>query len=172
MSDDICGAENRHGEPCGMTAGWGTDHVGEGRCRFHGGASPRGSDHPSFVHGLFSDYLDEDDRETMRILEEYEDAEKLEELINWRLARLRRYVREMQADERESFWDGFRRIVEGADKLEADEMQQLAKMTARHQQAVQHEIDVIRKLVRDHNKIAEGTDVNVSWAQALAGDDA
>lgn len=36
---DICGAENRNGEPCQLKAGWGTDHLGEGRCKFHGGLS-------------------------------------------------------------------------------------------------------------------------------------
>ena len=34
-----CGARRRQGdgEPCKHTAGWGTDHVGTGRCRLHGG---------------------------------------------------------------------------------------------------------------------------------------
>ena len=36
---DICGAKNRNGEPCKLKAGWGTDHLGEGRCKFHGGKS-------------------------------------------------------------------------------------------------------------------------------------
>jgi hypothetical protein len=39
MTDDICGASNRDDEPCGLPAGWGTDHPGEGRCKHHGGAS-------------------------------------------------------------------------------------------------------------------------------------
>lgn len=38
-----CGAENRDGEPCSLSAGWGTDHTGEGRCKFHGGASSGGA---------------------------------------------------------------------------------------------------------------------------------
>lgn len=37
---DKCGAKNRNGEPCGHPAGWGTDHNGEGRCKFHGGTNP------------------------------------------------------------------------------------------------------------------------------------
>lgn len=32
-----CGAESRTGGTCGLPAGWGTDHVGVGRCRKHGG---------------------------------------------------------------------------------------------------------------------------------------
>ncbi len=38
-----CGAKTRAGTPCALRAGWATDHVGEGRCKFHGGKSPRKS---------------------------------------------------------------------------------------------------------------------------------
>lgn len=34
-----CSGTNRRGEQCRRPAGWGTDHVGEGKCRNHGGAS-------------------------------------------------------------------------------------------------------------------------------------
>lgn len=37
-----CGARNRSGGTCGLPAGHGTDHVGAGRCRLHGGRSPSG----------------------------------------------------------------------------------------------------------------------------------
>jgi hypothetical protein len=37
---ELCGAKTRKGTPCEKTAGWGTSHVGVGRCRQHGGASP------------------------------------------------------------------------------------------------------------------------------------
>lgn len=30
------GGQKRGGEPCGREAGWGTDHLGEGRCKDHG----------------------------------------------------------------------------------------------------------------------------------------
>jgi hypothetical protein len=42
-----CGAKNRHGSTCGHEAGWHTDHLGEGRCRLHGGATP-------IKHGRYS----------------------------------------------------------------------------------------------------------------------
>lgn len=35
-----CGAKTRAGRPCLKPAGAGTTHVGVGRCRLHGGASP------------------------------------------------------------------------------------------------------------------------------------
>lgn len=33
----ICGGKNKSGFDCGRQAGWGTDHLGVGRCRTHGG---------------------------------------------------------------------------------------------------------------------------------------
>ena len=37
-----CGAATRRADrrPCRRPAGWGTDHVGQGKCRLHGGATP------------------------------------------------------------------------------------------------------------------------------------
>ena len=44
----LCGAKTRHnhdknGGFCQLPAGFGTDHPGEGRCKYHGGATPRNS---------------------------------------------------------------------------------------------------------------------------------
>jgi hypothetical protein len=36
-----CGAKTRGGKPCQRPAGSGTGHVGTGRCKLHGGASPQ-----------------------------------------------------------------------------------------------------------------------------------
>jgi hypothetical protein len=35
-----CGAKTRSGGNCTQVAGWGTDHVGEGPCKLHGGSTP------------------------------------------------------------------------------------------------------------------------------------
>lgn len=40
MAANLCGADKRSGGPCGRPAGWGTGHVGIGRCKFHGGSTP------------------------------------------------------------------------------------------------------------------------------------
>jgi hypothetical protein len=44
---EICGATNRHGDPCKLPAGWGTPGSGGDRCKFHGGCStgPDDTDH-------------------------------------------------------------------------------------------------------------------------------
>lgn len=34
-----CGAKTRSGGTCTQVAGWGTDHVGEGPCKLHGGST-------------------------------------------------------------------------------------------------------------------------------------
>lgn len=47
----ICGARNREFNPCENKAGKGTDHLGEGRCKYHGGKnqSPLSK---NFKHGM------------------------------------------------------------------------------------------------------------------------
>jgi len=48
-SADLCGAETRSGAPCKQPAGWGTEHVGRGRCKLHGGNAGR-----PVKHGRYS----------------------------------------------------------------------------------------------------------------------
>jgi len=156
---ETCDATNRDGDPCGLPAGWGTDHVGEGRCKLHGGASATGEDNPAFKHGLFSDHLSEEDREAVDALADLDNAEKLEELINWRLARLRRYLRQKNDVERESFFDKFDRLVQEGRKngdpgLSAAQIKELAKALSMNNRAAQEEIDLVRKLIKAHDKVA------------------
>ena len=48
---NYCGAKTKgKGTPCKRPAGWGTKHVGEGRCKLHGGAS----DGRPIIHGRYS----------------------------------------------------------------------------------------------------------------------
>lgn len=35
-----CGGTKRNGQPCTQRAGYGTEHVGIGKCKFHGGCTP------------------------------------------------------------------------------------------------------------------------------------
>jgi len=41
---------------CTLNRGWGTEHPGQGRCRYHGGASLGGRDHPNYIDGRDSKY--------------------------------------------------------------------------------------------------------------------
>lgn len=45
-----CGAKTRLDGACKRPAGWGTDHVGEGRCKLHAGSSPG----RPLIHGRYS----------------------------------------------------------------------------------------------------------------------
>jgi len=52
----LCGVKTRAGTLWRRPAGWGTEHVGEGRCKLHGGRSPRGPLHPRYKHGRYAKY--------------------------------------------------------------------------------------------------------------------
>jgi hypothetical protein len=47
VASPTCGAKTRSGSPCRQIAGYKTDHVGQGRCNLHGGATP-------VIHGRYS----------------------------------------------------------------------------------------------------------------------
>ena len=60
----ICGRPGRQtGQPCGRPAGWGTDHPGDGPCKFHGGKTGRGPKNLNFRHGLRSKFWKPEDVE-------------------------------------------------------------------------------------------------------------
>lgn len=85
MTHDKCGCKNRNGEPCELAAGWGTEND-SGPCKFHGGASPKGPDHPQYKHGAFSEHLRSDltDAEKEALGEmagAFDDPEEARELI-------------------------------------------------------------------------------------------
>jgi hypothetical protein len=48
---DFGGKNRRTGKPCELIAGWGTDHVGSGKCRKHGGGPNMGR---PIEHGRYS----------------------------------------------------------------------------------------------------------------------
>ena len=69
-NENTCGRTNRDDEPCGLPAGWGTDHPGEGACKLHGGnaGAPEGNNNAE-THALNADpynyyeSLDSEERE-------------------------------------------------------------------------------------------------------------
>jgi len=72
------GGTNRHDEPCGRTAGWGTE-FDDGKCRQHRGTSPDGSSHQgndwAATHKAYSQSFVEDfltDEEIERV-EQFQD---------------------------------------------------------------------------------------------------
>lgn len=66
-----CGAKNRDGSKCQNPAGHGTDHVGSGKCRLHGGASngaPKGNKN-AVKHGIYSRLFSEDELEEAKAMQ-------------------------------------------------------------------------------------------------------
>lgn len=62
-----CGARTRAGTPCRRPAGWGTAHVGEGRCKLHGGNAGAPSRNRNAVttgeyETIWLDQLDDEER--------------------------------------------------------------------------------------------------------------
>ena len=65
-----CGAKTRAGTPCQQKAGWGTEHVGSGKCKLHGGkttGAPIGNRN-AFKHGMRSRGHTEQRKYLMEIL--------------------------------------------------------------------------------------------------------
>jgi len=71
-----CGAKTRAGggHPCGRMAGHGTNHLGMGRCKYHGGSTP-------IKHGLYSNVVPAAMRESYRAALENTDPNSMREHI-------------------------------------------------------------------------------------------
>jgi hypothetical protein len=78
------GKSKRTGEQCKKPAGWGTDHVGAGKCRIHGGSTP-------IKHGRYSQIVRPEMREKIERFEQDPDPLNLEPEV----AILRAHVEEL-----------------------------------------------------------------------------
>lgn len=66
-TDKHCnGIRRGHTGYCTRPAGWGTDHLGTGRCKLHGGASLRGAESATYKHGGSSRYYPQRLREKVQ----------------------------------------------------------------------------------------------------------
>lgn len=152
-------------DDCGQAAGWGTDHVGVGACKLHGGKSPTGKDNPAFKHGLFSKVIRKEDRETLRTIEQMSTAAKLESTLNVQVMKLRRAIEGMESDDRASFMDVFEDVVDasaGRDgTIDKEQLRYLAQMLGQNERAVRGWMDLIRKTAKDLHKITDGERVTV-----------
>lgn len=109
----ICGATaKRTGEPCEQPAGWGTGHVGEGRCKLHGGASLAGPASGQYKTGKYSQYLPK------RLKDRYEESltdqrlMALREEIALTDARQAELVQKLDTGEGPSAWETAREAVQ------------------------------------------------------------
>ena len=162
MSGDYptCGATTRQGHPCKLVAGWGTDHHGEGRCKFHGGAStgpPKGSKNAR-KHGTWEtvvkDQLSDEERELYEQIEDIHDLNEELKILRYKLIRL------LQPVEREQAF-GLKDRVEKV-TLEVDEVEK--------SRAIAILADSIRKVVKDMQALGSddgSLDVLVQFAESV-----
>jgi hypothetical protein len=140
----------RPGETCSQPAGWGTDHVGTGRCRFHGGATPRGADSPHFVHGGYSGYIQDQIAEKVRVFENADPFDLTHELALTR-ALLADFISRIETPYAASaletislLVDRIRKIVESINRIKNDSALTAAEITylaARSAEVVTRYID-------------------------------
>jgi hypothetical protein len=155
------------GDKCGQTAGWGTDHVGVGACKLHGGTggAPSGPDNGQWKHGLYSDVVREEDHETLQKIEDMTTAAKLESTLNMQVLKLRRAIEGMEDEQRTSFMDAFGALVDGASgrdgNIDKEQLRYLAQMLGQNDRAVREWMDLIRKTAKDLHKITDGEQVTV-----------
>jgi hypothetical protein len=74
-----CGAKTRNGTQCNRPSGWGTKHVGIGKCKLHGGASP-------IKHGLYSKYTKHTLADTVQTLVDDPELTNLRQQIAFKQA--------------------------------------------------------------------------------------
>jgi hypothetical protein len=150
---------------CDNGAGKGTDHFGEGRCKHHAGSSLKGEEHPNFEHGLFSDFLSDDDREELEAIEQQGNLGNLQSTINYEFLRLRRAVRNLEGedDDDQSFWDAYNEIIQSASEtgLGNEEIASLAELLDASYGAFAKRIESLRKLVKTYEELTEGRKVNI-----------
>lgn len=96
----LCGAKRRGtNETCKKPAGWGTDHNGRGRCKYHGGATPSGPQSANFKHGGYADvFLNEYKAHYEAVAENDQPFELLPEFLAQR-AMYRAYLKKVTEQE-------------------------------------------------------------------------
>lgn len=149
---------------CKCWPGKGTDHVGEGRCSLHDGA-PKGEKNGAFKHGLYSDVIREEDKETLKEIESMTTAAKLESTLNMQVLKLHRAIEGMESEDRKDFMEVFEEVVAGASapdgEIDGRQLRSLAKMLGENESAIREWMDLIRKTAKDLHKITDGESVTV-----------
>lgn len=148
---------------CGQAAGWGTDHVGVGACKLHGGnaGAPSGPDNGNWKHGLFSEVVREEDKATLKKIEDMTTAAKLESTLNMQIMKLHRAVEQSESAEQSDFWGAFADLMSKVEEPEETDLRSLASMLTQNDRYLREWMDLIRKSAKDLHKITEGEQVTV-----------
>lgn len=139
MTKKTCGAKLKNGSGyCTQPAGWGTDHVGEGRCKLHGGSTPRGAASTHFVHGARSIYMKNVKHDIAHKVDAFLDADPFdlsEELALMRglledfVSRVDWPVKDEQRGQIAMLVDRIRKTVESINRIKNDSALTAAEIT-------------------------------------------
>lgn len=73
----LCGARKRDGsgDTCKRPAGWGTEHVGFGTCKLHGGSTPASSKHAERERQAWQQFLVDEIDPSLKVIRQLRDGE-------------------------------------------------------------------------------------------------
>jgi hypothetical protein len=127
---NLCGAKTRKGKTCTQPA------MSSGRCRMHGGATPRGADHPAFKHGRYSKAMPDHLGERYRASLEDEERHDLRDEIAVAEAKVAECLYRMSVDpgDSDTLWIKLRNLereIRRSDKVQGKQLLALLLQTIR-----------------------------------------
>ena len=160
-----CGAKTRAGTPCRRPAGWGTDHVGEGRCKLHGGKSTgappekmKGNQNAK-KHGFFSRYIPQETLEIMGMLEEKSPADLIWDQIMIQYAAIIRAQQIMYVESKNEIIKELKKVKNGENFTEKEwEIQFAWDRQANFLNAQSRAMSELRSLIKQFNELATEDD--------------
>lgn len=160
-----CGAKTRAGTPCRRPAGWGTDHVGEGRCKLHGGKSTgappekmKGNQNAK-KHGFFSRYIPQETLEIMGMLEEKSPADLIWDQIMIQYAAIIRAQKIMFVDNKDEIIKEIKKERETEHGIEVEyEFQFAWDRHATFLNAQSRAMSELRSLIKQFNELVTEDD--------------
>ena len=160
-----CGAKTRAGTPCRRPAGWGTDHVGEGRCKLHGGKSTgappekmKGNQNAK-KHGFFSRYIPQETLEIMGMLEEKSPADLIWDQIMIQYAAIIRAQQIMYVESKDEIIKELKKVKNGENFTEKEwEIQFAWDRQANFLNAQSRAMSELRSLIKQFNELATEDD--------------
>lgn len=134
---------------CGNWPGKGTDHVGQGRCSLHGGASLRGEDHPNFKDGSWSGFVDYDE-DVLAAVEDIEgDIEVLETLRAERLGQHYQAIKHLAQNEGTAVAQEILEKMDAGQEVDAQLIGQLARVIGASSKGMDRLVARIQSLTND-----------------------
>ena len=148
---------------------------GRDKCRSHGGKSPRGMDSPNAIHGLRSEYMDDETQEIYEAVAEQSNADIVQEEI-WAIkARILRAAKESGNNEAVMLVRNLTEKIDEEQAIDPQIVNALAKMIRMSSSSLDRALGRMNDLVRTHHKITEGETVNVNagdeWRELMSGDE-